>query len=129
MRVLVCGGVAFTDRDHLFAVLDEGMRVNGISLIISGMALGADTLAVEWAKERRVELAEFPADWKAHGRAGGPIRNRQMLVEGKPNIVVAFPGGRGTADMTSRAHKAGVDVFFAGKHEGRRCDYFLCGRR
>jgi ABC-type sugar transport system substrate-binding protein len=33
-----------------------------------------------------------------------------MLDEGKPDIVVAFPGGTGTADMVRRARKAGVVV-------------------
>jgi hypothetical protein len=52
----------------------------------------------------------YPADWAKHGRAASPIRNQQMLDEGRPNLVVAFPGGRGTADMVRRARSAGVEV-------------------
>jgi hypothetical protein len=33
-----------------------------------------------------------------------------MLDEGKPDLVVAFPGGTGTADMVKRAELAGVKV-------------------
>jgi hypothetical protein len=52
----------------------------------------------------------FPADWEKYGKAAGPIRNQQILVEGKPDLVVAFQGGRGTANMVSRAQQAGVPV-------------------
>lgn len=52
----------------------------------------------------------FPADWAAYDRAAGPIRNARMIAEGKPDIVLAFPGGRGTANMVAQARKAGVRV-------------------
>ncbi|MEM9912925.1 MAG: hypothetical protein AAF922_19365 [Pseudomonadota bacterium] len=44
------------------------------------------------------------------GRAAGPIRNKEMLDEGCPDLVVAFPGGRGTANMVKQAQAAGVEV-------------------
>jgi hypothetical protein len=54
----------------------------------------------------------FYADWDKHGRAAGPIRNQQMLDEGKPDLVVAFllPQGSGTLDMIRRTEKAGIEV-------------------
>jgi len=111
MRVLVCGGRDFSDRTLLKATLDHLAP----SVVISGGARGADALAAEWAEATGwnvggVHLEEFPADWTAHGKAAGPIRNQQMLDEGKPDLVVAFPGGRGTADMVRRARAAGVEV-------------------
>jgi UDP-N-acetylmuramoylalanine-D-glutamate ligase len=51
-----------------------------------------------------------PADCETHGRSADPIRNRRTLDEGKPDLVVAFPGGRGTAHMVSQARAAGVRV-------------------
>jgi cysteine synthase len=111
MKVLVCGGRDFADRDWLFRELDRIDReIGGISAIIHGCALGADTLAGEWATARSKQVAEFPADWDTHRRAAGPIRNKQMLDEGKPDLVVAFPGGRGTANMVGQARRAGVRV-------------------
>jgi hypothetical protein len=50
MRVLVCGGRQFGDRDMLRAALDRLSKDRGFSLVISGGARGADTLAEEWAK-------------------------------------------------------------------------------
>ena len=48
-------------------------------------------------------------DWKKYGKKAGPLRNQQMLEEGKPDLVVAFPGGNGTADMVRRAKKANIE--------------------
>ena len=71
--------------------------------IIHGGAPGADMLAAEVAQELGIPARAYPADWRKHGRAAGPIRNQLMLDDGKPDIVVAFPGGKGTADMIRRA--------------------------
>ena len=106
MRVLVCGGRDYLDRRRLYDALD-GI---GISFLISGGAAGADNLAADWAVYRRVPKKVFVAEWEVHGKAAGPIRNQRMLDEGRPDLVVAFPGGRGTADMVRRAQKAGIEV-------------------
>lgn len=111
-RVLVCGGRDFTDADlmwdELFCFLDKHKYPE--LTIISGMAKGADSLAADWAKQYGVNLEEYHADWEKHGRAAGPIRNQQMLDEGKPNLVIAFPGGRGTAHMVKIAKAKGIEV-------------------
>lgn len=111
MRILVCGGRDFDNWDLLSDTLDfeSDYAVRG-NVIIQGGAIGADFLARVWAVDRRVSYEEYPADWKKYGKAAGPIRNQQMLDEGKPDLVVAFPGGFGTADMVRRARKAGVEV-------------------
>lgn len=116
MRLLVCGGRDFTDRDWLYSVLDDIKP----AVVIHGAAPGADTLAGDWAKERGVPVEAYPADWDKHGRAAGPIRNSRMLREGKPDLVLAFPGGRGTANMVKQAGQAGVGVMKAERGlEGR----------
>jgi hypothetical protein len=78
--------------------------------LIHGDANGADRLAGEWGTARGITVEAHPADWKKHGRAAGPIRNQKMLEE-TPALVVAFPGGKGTADMVKKARQAGVEVF------------------
>lgn len=106
MRVLVCGGRDYNDIER-FASVFLGKRV---TFIIEGGALGADNLARNWALRNDVPFRTYHADWKTHGRAAGPIRNQRMLDEGKPDLVVAFPGGRGTADMVRRAKAALIPV-------------------
>ncbi|MBB5222740.1 hypothetical protein HNP73_002676 [Amaricoccus macauensis] len=110
MRVFVCGGRGFTDRESLRSALDRIASGARIDVVIHGDAAGADRLAGEWARLSGIRELAFPADWERHGRAAGPIRNRRMLVEGEPDLVVAFPGGRGTANMMRQARAAGVPV-------------------
>jgi hypothetical protein len=118
MRVLVCGGRDYADRANVFSTLDriacvcdEMPMPDADFVLIHGGATGADAIAHDWAVCSWVETQKFAADWITHGKAAGPIRNQRMLDEGKPDLVVAFSGGRGTADMVRRAKAAGVKVF------------------
>lgn len=106
MRLLVCGGRKYDNRMYLYAILN---RLNP-TVVIQGGASGADRLAAEWAEHYNVKCETFNAEWEKHGKSAGPKRNQRMLDEGKPDLVLAFPGGRGTADMVSRAVAARVLV-------------------
>lgn len=108
-RVLVCGGRdkrSLEDRVLVWQVLD---RVRPAT-VISGGAPGIDTFAAEWARSVGAMSIVFYAQWDVYGRAAGPIRNGRMLKEGAPSLVIAFPGGRGTANMVKQARAAGVQV-------------------
>jgi aspartokinase-like uncharacterized kinase len=111
LRVLVCGGRNFVDYSRLHGKLDEINSERGpIAEIIHGDARGADTLAAIWAADSDIPIRAFPANWEKFGRRAGPVRNRQMLDEAFPNIVVAFPGGAGTANMIRQAEERGILV-------------------
>lgn len=110
MRVLVCGGRDFSNRSWLFNVLDDFHKELNITLIIEGGAKGADSLARDWSFGAHIPHQTYFADWETYGKAAGPIRNQRMLDYGEPDLVIAFPGGRGTADMITRAKRAGVKV-------------------
>ncbi len=123
--ILVCGGRDFTDYILFSYHLDKicldrkwiyekdgfGNWLPQVH-VIHGGAKGADALADRWAVNNWTGLTVYPADWDNHCKAAGPIRNQQMLVEGKPDLVVAFPtpNSRGTWDMVRRAKKAGVET-------------------
>jgi hypothetical protein len=79
-------------------------------IIINVAAKGVDSVADEWAVVNWVPSIQFPADWTKYGKKAGYIRNKQMLDEGKPDLVIAFPGGHGTANMVKLAKEAGVEV-------------------
>ncbi len=135
--ILVCGGrdygsAVLKERTRLFQVLDEIHAEKPVDLIVHGAATGADRLARRWCEVRGVKEKPYPADWEdldhpnaiikehANGReynaAAGWIRN-QLMLDSHPEIelVVAFPGGRGTNDMTTRAGKAGITI----QHEAK----------
>lgn len=123
MRVLVCGGRSFTGKALLWRTLNSvfpwykpdahGNTLPAGTLIHGACPTGADALADEYAVVNWLGIDEYPANWKQHGRAAGPIRNQRMIDEGRPDVVVAFAGGRGTADMIRRAEEAGVRVIRA----------------
>ena len=110
MRIVVTGGRNFADPEAVSRALSAVHRKHGIDILIQGGANGADRLCAEWAWDRGIPVGTYNADWKAFGKGAGHIRNQQMIDEGKPDLVVAFPGGRGTADMVGRARSAGVPV-------------------
>lgn len=112
MRVLVTGGRDYADYARVEMTLDALHRERPFTVLIHGKAPGADMLAGIWGATRLGEdhVIIFPPDWIKYGRGAGPRRNQQMLDEGKPELVVAFPGGKGTADMVRRAHRAKIPV-------------------
>ncbi len=119
MRILVCGGRDFDDYNLLSRTLHEVVQsavkspqdnIYKDTVIIHGWAKGADTMADKWAFTNNIKIERHAANWSKYGRAAGPIRNKVMLREGKPDLIVAFPGDTGTADMVTQAKAAGVEV-------------------
>jgi hypothetical protein len=112
--VLVCGGRQYEERGTVNSVLSALHAQAAIGLIVTGGATGADLWAKLWAQHSKVPVCEFPANWRFEGRASGPRRNAHMLRFLRPSLVVAFPGGPGTADMTGQALAAGIRVHLEG---------------
>lgn len=138
MKVLVCGGRTYESEGFLNYTLDTINAIAGIDAVVHGDAgkfydapdygceseceecdsgehvagfwVGADKLAGQWARRHKVPEKFYKPDWK-QGRKAGPIRNQLMLDTEKPDLVVAFPGGRGTADMVKRAKAGGYKVY------------------
>lgn len=104
MRVLVCGGRDYRDFDFVCKVLNE-LHESGdpITEILYGGANGADTMAASWAISKGIDRTKYDANWELYGASAGPRRNQQM-VDAKPDLVVAFPGGKGTADLIKKAN-------------------------
>lgn len=109
-RVLVCGGREFADDELLLETLDALHGATTFGCLMHGGANGADTLAGSWAANKGIDTIVFPAGWSGLGSFAGPRRNAFMLKEGRPTLVVAFPGGAGTEDMVRKAKRAGVRV-------------------
>jgi hypothetical protein len=106
--VLVTGGRDYNTVETVYRTLDRYRTV--ITVLGHGSARGADTLCEEWAKSRQVNYQGFPAKWDSIGGAAGPVRNKEMLDNFKPDVLVVFPGGTGTQNMVSIAVAAGVTI-------------------
>lgn len=111
MRVLICGDRNWTDYkaiEKYIKTLPQG------STIIQGMCRGADWIARQLAMRHGFETEDYHAKWELYGTNAGPVRNAQMLREGKPDLVVAFHNNlddsKGTVDMIRQAKACGVPV-------------------
>lgn len=109
MRILVCGGRDYRNRDQVFKTLDSIHRQRVITSIVEGGAPGADELAAEWACKNGIDLAECQANWKVHGNYAGPKRNKFMATLGIDGGV-AFGGNKGTQGMIDILKSQGVKV-------------------
>lgn len=110
IRALICGGRDFNEVDFVARKLDVFHSVHPVSVVIQGGANGVDAIAKAWAMDRGIKYIEYPAQWDLYGKRAGYLRNVQMVKEGKPNIVIAFPGGRGTFNMIQVAKQNGLQV-------------------
>ena len=88
------------------------MSVGTGDVVIEGEAKGADTLCAEVARDMGASVEPHPAKWGLYGRAAGMIRNSEMLESGV-DVLVSFPGGRGTRHCTSKATEMGIPVVYA----------------
>lgn len=116
MRVLVCGWRGWNDTQFIYKHLDRLHREHMFDVVIEGDQRGVDRMAGYWGRRNKLTVLPFKVtseEWRRIGRAAGPIRNKRMLTEGKPNLVVAFPNtldGKGTQNMMKQADEYGIKV-------------------
>ena len=109
MKVIIAGGRTITDYRLVLSALRESEFQP--TEIVSGMASGVDTLAVQYARENNLPLKEFHADWNQYKKAAGPIRNREMAQYGEALIAIWDGESRGTKNMIEEATKRGLKVY------------------
>ena len=117
MRVLVTGSRNWVNPLAINAALVNVQRAvdleagETITLVHGACPTGADKLAAQAALSIGWDVEAHPADWNAHGKAAGPIRNQRMVDLGA-DVCLAFPmpGSRGTLHCMRAAEKAGIPV-------------------
>ena len=109
MKVLVTGDRNWRNKDRIREILSA---LDDVECVVEGEARGADTLAREVATDLGIEVHGYHAQWDKYGRSAGPVRNRQMLNDEKPDLVIAFHNdichSKGTRDMVLYARSKGV---------------------
>ena len=111
MRILVSG-----DRNWIngLAIRRELEKYPIDTIVIHGAARGADSMAGSIAKSLGMQVEVYPAQWDKYGKGAGPVRNKQMLDEGKPDKVLAFhediESSKGTKHMVKISQEAGISV-------------------
>ncbi len=109
MKVIIAGSRTITDRE----LVEAAIKASGFEIteVVCGMARGVDTVGFNWARDNNITVKEFHADWVKHGRAAGPIRNKQMAEYAEALIAIMAPNSRGTKNMIETAIKRGLKLW------------------
>jgi hypothetical protein len=110
-KVLCCGGRNYHDYQLVSLALDNLRLRLGDFAVIHGNATGADELSGLWGRSKGLPVIQVPANWHFYSKSAGTIRNGWILDLCAPTCAVAFPGGKGTADMITKCKAAGLDVW------------------
>lgn len=109
MKLIIAGGRDYRCTDADLCNLDAIRLADNVTEVVCGGATGADEYGRQWAIMNNIPVKMFAPDWKAYGRAAGPIRNRQMAEYA--DAVVLFAGGRGTQTMFEIATELGLEIY------------------
>lgn len=110
MKLAVIGSRGFCDFEKLNSELTILNTSKKISVIISGGAKGADSLAENWAKEHGIPVRVILPDWKKFGRGAGPIRNKLIIDECEQSIAFWDGQSKGTLQAINYAKEKKVPI-------------------
>lgn len=111
MKTIVAGSRSITD----YEVVKKAIEKSGFAIteVVCGCAEGVDTLGARWGRANGIPVKMFPADWKKHGKAAGPIRNIRMANYADALIAVWDGASRGTEHMVRAAQDGGLHLYVA----------------
>jgi len=112
-RVIVAGSRHFNNYkmlcERLDRILSEKLKTHNV-IIVSGMARGADNMGERYARERKLLVHRYPAEWDKYGKSAGHKRNRQMAENADACVAFWANGSRGTASMIKIATELALDL-------------------
>ena len=112
--MIIAGSRSFTDITLVESYLLKAIGY-GVTEVVSGAARGADICGEIAAKTLKVKVTQFPANWKLHGKAAGPIRNREMAEYADVALVfwdTVSPGSKNMIDTMVKLQKPVIIVPF-----------------
>ena len=133
--VVITGSRSITERDKVFAKLDELLNPHEVYTLIEGEATGVDQICRDWAGVHYVDITPMPIPREYHDKyqgGAGNRRNQDMLDKAlqlaQQTKLEIFPiamwdgSSTGTLDMINRLKKARlpVDITLMGKPKTKR---------
>jgi hypothetical protein len=118
VKVIIAGSRKIED----LSIVEKAIAESGflIAEVVSGGAMGVDSLAEQWAAENDMPVSVFKPDWSQYGRGAGPVRNAEMTDYAEALIAVWDGESKGTRDMIDKAEKKGLPVFVC-HHSNSKC--------
>lgn len=118
-KLLVCGSRTINNSEWVFSEIEKYISESNLQYsdihIIEGEASGVDKIAKQFAQSKNISVIEMPADWKAYGRAAGPIRNEQMVRLCDQCLILWDGKSRGTKndiDLCDKYNKSNKIVIY-----------------
>lgn len=114
-KLIIAGSRSVENYEILLqAIKNSEFDMDEFDTIVSGCALGADSLGIRYAMEHKKKVLQFPvsaADWRLYGRAAGPIRNKKMAETGDALIALWDGESKGTENMIASMQSLKKPVF------------------
>ena len=109
MKTIIAGSRTITD----YSLVKQAIEDSGfpISVVVSGAARGVDQLGERWAREHKIPVVIYPADWGKYGKSAGPMRNKEMAEYAEGLILIWNGTSKGSASMGDYARQYGLNVF------------------
>lgn len=104
-RVIVAGSRKIKDEELVYKHIEEYLKKIKYPIIVSGMAVGPDKIAVKYAKENNIELEKYPANWDKYDKSAGYKRNVEMAEISDHLLVFWDEKSVGTKHMIDIAEK------------------------
>jgi len=122
MKLAICGSRTLDNTHSLIRGLMLMLPLNNVKEIVSGgCPSGVDFGTKQFAEcdywndysvlDYQLIYTEFPADWNTHGKAAGPIRNKQMAEYSDILLLIWDGKSKGSANMKKEMEKLGKPVY------------------
>ena len=112
VKVGIVGSRSITDKEYVFSALNfylaRLLEENEV-VVVSGGAIGIDSLGAQWAGLRKLKTEIYLPDWQTHGKKAGFLRNQQ-IIDNSDYLIAITTGSNGTADSIKRAVKKNIPI-------------------
>lgn len=110
MKYIIAGSREITDKKTVFNLIDS-LNLDDMDIIISGQARGVDFCGEQYAKERKISLKVFPANWDVYGKSAGYRRNVEMAKVADALILIWDGKSKGSGHMKNIAKEKGLTIY------------------
>lgn len=114
MICIIAGSREIEDYSILDNFIKENKLEGKITEVVSGGARGVDRLGEEWARNHDLKVTNFQAHWLKHGKAAGPIRNKQMADYADMAVILWDGKSKGTRNMIGHMKKQNKLLYVCG---------------
>lgn len=111
INLAIVGGRDYADYTNFKIIVDEYIKEIGTpSKIISGGAMGVDTMAEKYANENNIPITVLKPDWNKLGKKAGILRNTDIIEASTHVLALPTQKSVGTHDSINKAKKLNKEL-------------------